>query len=64
MDAMSKAAMVLLVLAFVCCGVVLYAPLSNMAVIGMLKLATGLLVGMFVVALAMGRRIKFDPVLR
>ncbi len=61
---MSKAAMVLLVLAFVCCAVVLYAPLSNAMVIGVFKLATGLLAGMFVLALVFGRRIKFDPVLR
>ncbi len=61
---MSKAAMVLLVLAFVCCGVVLYAPLTNMVWIGLLKLTTGVLVGMFVLALVFGRRIKFDPVLR
>jgi hypothetical protein len=64
MDAMSKAAMVLLVLAFVCCGVVLYAPLTDVVVISLLKVTTGVLLGMFVLALVLGRRIKFDPVLR
>ena len=61
---MSKAAMGLLVLAFVCCGVVLYAPLTSMVVISFLKLCTVLLAGMFVLALVVGRKIKFDPVLR
>lgn len=61
---MSKAAMVLLVLAFVCCGVVLYAPLTSLVVISLLKVTTGILLGMFVLALVLGRRIKFDPVLR
>ncbi|WP_271193679.1 PA3371 family protein [Pseudomonas turukhanskensis] len=61
---MSKAAMVLLVLAFVCCAVVLYAPLTDLVVISLLKVTTGVLLAMFALALVLGRRIKFDPVLR
>lgn len=61
---MSKAAMVLLALAFVCCAVVLYAPLTSVVVVSLLKVTTGVLLAMFVLALALGRRIKFDPVLR
>ncbi|MEN0105991.1 MAG: PA3371 family protein [Pseudomonas sp.] len=61
---MSKAAVVLLMLALVCCGVVLYAPLTDLLLISQLKVATGVLLAMFVLALVLGRKIKFDPVLR
>lgn len=61
---MSKAAISLLVLALMSCALVLYAPLENAQLIGLLKGTTYLAAGLFALALACGRRIKFDPVLR
>jgi len=61
---MSKAAIGFLLVALVSCAVVLYAPLGNALVINLLKLVTVVSAGLFALALVLGRRIKFDPVLR
>ena len=61
---MSKAAFGFLVLALVSCAVVLYAPVGDMVVIGVFKAMTVVSGALFALALLLGRRIKFDPVLR
>lgn len=61
---MSKAAVYFLLLAASMGALVMFAPVQSAAVVGLAKLAFGVLLGLFVVALALGRRIKFDPILR
>lgn len=61
---MSKAAIGFLMLALLSGAVVLYAPVGDMQVIGLLKATTLVFAGLFAGALFVGRRIKFDPVLR
>lgn len=61
---MSKAAIGFLLLALLSCAVVLYAPLGDMQVISLLKATTFVFAGLFAAALVVGRKIKFDPVLR
>ncbi|MES2819225.1 MAG: PA3371 family protein [Pseudomonadota bacterium] len=59
---MSKPAFYLLILASLMGLVLLFAPPG--AAPNLAKPILGILVGLFVLALALGRRIKFDPVLR
>lgn len=61
---MSKVAIGFLLVALVSCAVVLYAPVGDLVVIGVFKAVTVVSAGLFGVALVLGRRIKFDPVLR
>lgn len=59
---MSKPALYLLILASLMGVLLVFVPPNNLT--GLVKLAFGILMGLFVLALVMGRRIKFDPVLR
>lgn len=61
---MSKAAFTLLVLLSMAGAVLLFVPLPNPEMATMAKVLFVVLLGAFVVALALGRRFKFDPVLR
>lgn len=61
---MSKPALYLLLLASLMGVLVFFVPLDSVRLAGLAKLAFGILLGLFVLALALGRRIKFDPVLR
>lgn len=61
---MSKAAIGFLLLAVLSCAVVLYAPVGDTQVVALLKVTTCVFAGLFAAALVVGRKIKFDPVLR
>lgn len=60
---MSKAAFTLLVLLSLAGAALLFVPLPE-ALVTMAKVLFAVLLGAFMVALALGRRFKFDPVLR
>lgn len=61
---MSKPALFLLILASLMGGLVFFVPLDSERLAGLAKLAFGIVLSLFVLALALGRRIKFDPMLR
>lgn len=61
---MSKSALSFLVLALMAIVIDMLLPLDANTASSSLKIATGLFVTLFVVALVVGRKIKFDPVLR
>lgn len=61
---MSKPALCLLILASLMGALVFFAPLDSAPLAGLAKLMFGIALGLFVLALALGRRIKFDPILR
>ncbi|HLD67157.1 MAG TPA: PA3371 family protein [Pseudomonas sp.] len=61
---MSKPALYLLILASLMGALVFFVPLDSERLAGLAKLTFGIVLGLFVLALALGRRIKFDPVLR
>lgn len=61
---MSKPALYLLILVSLAGALLFFVPLDSEPLAGLVKLTFGLLLGLFVVALALGRRIKFDPILR
>jgi len=61
---MSKPALSFLVLALMAIVVDMLVPLGADTVSALLKIACGVFFSLFVVALVVGRKIKFDPVLR
>ncbi|MGH8419671.1 MAG: PA3371 family protein [Pseudomonas sp.] len=61
---MSKAALSFLILAIMAIAADQLLPVSMDALGTVAKAAAGLFASLFVVALFVGRRIKFDPVLR
>lgn len=61
---MSKSAVVFLLLGLCCLIALLLAPAQSTLTGNVLAIATGVLSVLFVVALFIGRRIKFDPQLR
>lgn len=61
---MSKSALSFLVLALMAIVINMLLPLDAHAVSTLLNIASGLFVTLFIVALVVGRKIKFDPVLR
>lgn len=61
---MSKAALSFLILAIMAVAADQLLPVSMDALGTVAKAAAGLFASLFVVALFVGRRIKFDPVLR
>jgi hypothetical protein len=61
---MSKTALSFLILALMAVAADLLLPEPAQALSSMLKIAAGVFVSLFVAALFIGRRFKFDPVLR
>ncbi|MET1079447.1 MAG: PA3371 family protein [Pseudomonas sp.] len=61
---MSKTALVLLMLSLLAGALLLLTPPLDPLMLGLVKLTLGLSVGALVAALAVGRRFKFDPILR
>lgn len=61
---MSKSALSFLVLALMAIVIDMLLPLDANAVSSLLKIASGLFIVLFIVALIVGRKIKFDPLLR
>lgn len=61
---MSKSALSFLILALMAMAIDLSLPLNENTASSVLKIAAGLFVALFVVALVVGRKFKFDPVLR
>lgn len=61
---MSKFALSFLILALMAMAIDLALPLNENTASAVLKIAMGLFVALFVVALVVGRKFKFDPVLR
>ncbi|MCD5996793.1 hypothetical protein KDX38_24740 [Pseudomonas sp. CDFA 602] len=61
---MSKSALSFMILAFMAVAVDLLLPVQAEAPSTVAKIAAGLFAGLFIVALFLGRRFKFDPVLR
>ncbi|MGV8919421.1 MAG: PA3371 family protein [Pseudomonas sp.] len=61
---MSKSALSFLILALMAMAIDLSLPFDENTASSVLKIAAGLFIVLFVVALVIGRKIKFDPVLR
>jgi hypothetical protein len=61
---MSKSALSFLVLALMAIVIDMLLPLDANAMSSLLKIASGLFIALFIVALFVGRKIKFDPLLR
>lgn len=61
---MSKSALSFLILALLAMAIDVSLPLDENTASTVLKIAMGLFAGLFVVALVVGRKFKFDPVLR
>lgn len=61
---MSKSALSFLILALMAMAIDLSLPLGEDTASTVLKIAAGSFVTLFVVALVIGRKIKFDPMLR
>lgn len=61
---MSKSTLSFLVLALMAIVINMLLPLDAHAVSTWFNIASGLFVTLFIVALVIGRKIKFDPVLR
>ena len=61
---MSKSALSFIILAIMAVAVDLLLPASAQSFSSVMKIAAGLFSVLFVVALILGRRFKFDPVLR
>jgi len=61
---MSKSALSFLVLALMAIVIDLLLPLDANAMSSLLKITSGLFIVLFIVALIVGRKIKFDPLLR
>ncbi|MDY7563923.1 hypothetical protein QN400_02225 [Pseudomonas sp. RTC3] len=61
---MSKSALSFLVLALMAIVIDMLLPLDANAMSSLLKIASGLFIVLFIVALVVGRKIKFDPLLR
>jgi uncharacterized membrane protein YtjA (UPF0391 family) len=61
---MSKSALSFLILALMAMAIDFALPFDENTASAVLKIAMGLFVALFVVALVVGRKIKFDPVLR
>ena len=61
---MSKSALSFLVLALMAIVIDLLLPLDANAMSSLLKITSGLFIVLFIVALVVGRKIKFDPLLR
>ena len=61
---MSKSALSFLVLALMAIVIDMLLPLDANAMSSLLKIASGLFIVLFIVALIVGRKIKFDPLLR
>jgi uncharacterized membrane protein YtjA (UPF0391 family) len=62
--AMSKSALSFLILALLAMAIDVSLPLNENTASTVLKIAMGLFIALFVVALVVGRKFKFDPVLR
>lgn len=61
---MSKSALSFIILAIMSVAVDLLLPATAQGVSSVMKIAAGLFSVLFIVALVVGRRFKFDPVLR
>lgn len=61
---MSKSALSFIILAIMAVAVDFLLPVSAQSLSSVMKIAAGLFAVLFVVALILGRRFKFDPVLR
>jgi uncharacterized membrane protein YtjA (UPF0391 family) len=61
---MSKSALSFLVLALMAIVIDMLLPLDANAMSSLLKITSGLFIVLFIVALIVGRKIKFDPLLR
>jgi membrane protein implicated in regulation of membrane protease activity len=61
---MSKSALSFIILAIMAVAVDLLLPATAQSLSSVMKIAAGLFSVLFVVALILGRRFKFDPVLR
>jgi hypothetical protein len=61
---MSKSALSFLILALMAIVIDMLLPLDANAMSSLLKIASGLFIALFIVALVVGRKIKFDPLLR
>lgn len=61
---MSKSALSFLILALMAVAADLLLPAHSQVFSSVAKVAAGAFTGMFVIALFLGRRFKFDPVLR
>ncbi|MBP0942313.1 PA3371 family protein [Pseudomonas alliivorans] len=61
---MSKSALSFMILALMAVAVDLLLPLQSQALSTAAKIGAGVFASLFVVALVVGRRFKFDPVLR
>ncbi len=61
---MSKSALSFLILALLAMAIDVSLPLNENTASMVLKIAMGLFIALFVVALVVGRKFKFDPVLR
>jgi uncharacterized membrane protein YtjA (UPF0391 family) len=61
---MSKSALSFLILALLAMAIDISLPFDENTASTVLKIAMGLFVALFVVALVVGRKFKFDPVLR
>lgn len=61
---MSKSALSFIILAIMSVAVDLLLPATAQGVSSVMKIAAGLFSVLFIVALILGRRFKFDPVLR
>ncbi|MGV6393822.1 PA3371 family protein [Pseudomonas caspiana] len=61
---MSKSALSFIILAIMSVAVDLLLPANAQGVSNVMKIAAGLFSVLFIVALILGRRFKFDPVLR
>jgi hypothetical protein len=61
---MSKSALSFLVLALMAIVIDMLLPLNADAMSSLLKITSGLFIVLFIVALIVGRKIKFDPLLR
>ena len=61
---MSKSALSFIILAIMAVVVDLLLPATAQSLSSVMKIAAGLFSVLFVVALILGRRFKFDPVLR
>lgn len=61
---MSKSALSFIILAIMAVAVDLLLPATAQGLSSVMKIAAGLFAVLFIVALILGRRFKFDPVLR
>lgn len=61
---MSKSALSFLVLALMAIVIDMLLPLNADAMSSLLKITSGLFIVLFILALIVGRKIKFDPLLR